>query len=101
MVVGALCGRVGVVGVEFDVGDEAVAGALCGEEGEVDQGRECVCTERVEGRRCRSDKFLISKRSTLTLHFKPQALRKLNSVTVPKVVSVPKTDEEDAQRGNQ
>ncbi|MDI1492035.1 MAG: hypothetical protein OHK93_003246 [Ramalina farinacea] len=29
------------------------------------------------------------------------AMRKLNSVTVPKIVSVPKTDEEDAKRGNQ
>ncbi|MCJ1225880.1 hypothetical protein MMC12_002529 [Toensbergia leucococca] len=29
------------------------------------------------------------------------AFRKLNSVTVPKMVGVPKTDEEDAQKGNQ
>ncbi|MCJ1314493.1 hypothetical protein MMC25_008175 [Agyrium rufum] len=29
------------------------------------------------------------------------ALRTLNSVTVPKLVKVPKTDEEDAQKGNQ
>ncbi|MCJ1272132.1 hypothetical protein MMC22_012039 [Lobaria immixta] len=30
-----------------------------------------------------------------------QAFRKINAVTVPKVVSVPKTDEEDAKKGNQ
>ena len=30
-----------------------------------------------------------------------QALRKLNAVTVPKIVSVPKSDEEDAKLGNQ
>lgn len=35
------------------------------------------------------------------LTFSHQAMRKLNSVTVPKIVSVPKTDEEDAKRGNQ
>ncbi|KAI4185762.1 MAG: hypothetical protein LQ346_005829 [Caloplaca aetnensis] len=30
-----------------------------------------------------------------------EAMRNLNSVTVPKMVSVPKNDEEDAKRGNQ
>lgn len=30
-----------------------------------------------------------------------QAMRNLNSVSVPKIVSVPKNDEEDAKRGNQ
>lgn len=30
-----------------------------------------------------------------------QAMRNLNSVSVPKMVSVPKNDEEDAKRGNQ
>lgn len=30
-----------------------------------------------------------------------QVFRQLNSVTVPTMVSVPKNDEEDAQRGNQ
>ena len=30
-----------------------------------------------------------------------QAFRKINAVTVPKMVGVPKNDEEDAARGNQ
>ena len=30
-----------------------------------------------------------------------QVFRQLNSVSVPKMVSVPKNDEEDAKRGNQ
>lgn len=30
-----------------------------------------------------------------------QVFRQLNSVTVPKLISVPKNDEEDAKRGNQ
>ncbi len=38
--------------------------------------------------------------AVLTL-FHPQIFRQINSVTVPKVVGVPKNDEEDAKRGNQ
>ena len=34
-------------------------------------------------------------------HTCSQAFRKINAVTVPKIVGVPKNDEEDAARGNQ
>lgn len=73
-----------MVGVELDVGYVVVAGVFClllfewGGEGE--------------------DSFVEILFADLGLL---QAFRKINAVTVPKMVGVPKNDEEDAARGNQ
>lgn len=73
------------MGVEFLLGHKAVAGAW--------KGWEWVVFRR--------GGFPFSKSPLLIYFLLPQALRKLNSVSVPKMVSVPKNDEEDAKRGNQ
>lgn len=61
------------------------------------------------GIRCRSVYVqLLSRDSETNVRFPEygltnfrQAFRKINAVTVPKMVGVPKNDEEDAARGNQ
>lgn len=85
MVVGALWGELGFLGLEFYVGYVVVAGVFLlllikGENWADDLFVECML----------ADSFCVV-----------QAFRKINAVTVPKMVGVPKNDEEDAARGNQ
>jgi len=77
-VVGVLYAGLGILPAEFRLVDSSVAG-----EAPFD-----------------SAPWSKSFRATFTDFSLSQAFRNLNSVTVPKIISVPKNKEEDAARGN-
>lgn len=78
-VVGAVLDGVGVLGLELDVGDEGLEGAW-----------------PLFANPVRFRDFV----ARFWLTGVAQAFRHLNAVTVPKMIHVPKNEEEDAKKGN-